>query len=217
VEDETLWLKQIGLSFEAIAEQITRVGLGQAAPLIALPANVTFPPDDKISRQACHIRFRKAIAREPSLAVEEFRKIDNARTEQMFLALQSAIRRGDVRAIETGIKLLEHSLKVNGYGAEERVNVEPAARGIPIAFVREAIALLDAEDAMVVQSTSAGPDVLTPAVSPTPAPDVASSSGDSLGRDEETFAPSFQIDLSTPEGMRVLEELRKESDDETNE
>ena len=40
VEAETIHLKRMGLSFDAIAEQITRVGLGQAAPIVAIPEGV---------------------------------------------------------------------------------------------------------------------------------------------------------------------------------
>ena len=75
VEAETLRLKQMGVSFEAIAEQITRVGRGQAAPLIALPEGVTFPPGYRMTKQGCHKALRKALAREPSLEVEELRKL----------------------------------------------------------------------------------------------------------------------------------------------
>jgi hypothetical protein len=59
IEAETLRLKQMGLSFEAIAEQITRVGCGQAQPLVALPEGVTFPAGYRITKQGCHKHFAK--------------------------------------------------------------------------------------------------------------------------------------------------------------
>jgi hypothetical protein len=71
-------------------------------------------------RQACHKALRKAIAREPALEVDELRKIDQARSEEMFLNLQPAIRKGNVRAIETGIKVLGHAAKIQGYAAPQR-------------------------------------------------------------------------------------------------
>lgn len=120
VEAETLRLKQMGLSFEAIAEQITRVGLGQAAPLIPLPEGVTFPAGYRITKQACHKAFRKALVREPSLQIEEFRKLDTARTDDLFMNLQPSIRKGNARAIEVGIKVLDHSARINGYAAPQR-------------------------------------------------------------------------------------------------
>ena len=110
----------MGLSFDAIAEQITRLGRGQAQPIVAIPEGVTFPPDFQISRQACHKAFKKAIAREPSLAVEELRKLDTARCEEMFMNLQPGIRKGNARSVEAGVKVLGHSAKINGYAAPQR-------------------------------------------------------------------------------------------------
>jgi hypothetical protein len=120
VEAETLHLKRMGLSFEAIAEQITRVGRKQAQAIVALPEGVKFPPDFQISRQACHKAFQKAVAREPSLAVEEFRKLDTARCEEMFFNLQPSIRKGNPRSIEAGVKVLRHTAQINGYAAPQR-------------------------------------------------------------------------------------------------
>jgi hypothetical protein len=120
VEAETIHLKRMGLSFEAIAEQITRIGRKQTSAMTPMPEGLTFPTDYTITRQACHQAFRKAIAREPSLEVAEFRKLDNARSEEMFLNLQPAIRKGKERAVEVGIKLLDHSARINGYTAPQR-------------------------------------------------------------------------------------------------
>lgn len=63
VEAETLHLKRIGLTFDAIAEQITRIGRGLAQAIRGVPDGVVFPSEFQISRQACHKAFRKAIAR----------------------------------------------------------------------------------------------------------------------------------------------------------
>ena len=120
VEAETIHLKRIGFSFDAIAEQLTRIGGGQAPALTPMPEGLAFPSDYAISRQACHKAFKKAIAREASLEAEEFRKLDNARSEEMFLHLQPAVRKGHPRAIETGLKLLDHSARINGYAAPQR-------------------------------------------------------------------------------------------------
>jgi len=51
VEAETIHLKRMGLSFDAIAEQITRVGRRQAQAIVTIADGVTFPPDFQISRQ----------------------------------------------------------------------------------------------------------------------------------------------------------------------
>jgi hypothetical protein len=110
----------MGLSFDAIAEQISRVARAEAQAMVAIPQGVTFPPDYTISRQACHEAFRKAIAREPALEVEEFRKLDTVRCEDLFMNLQPAIRKGNARAVEVGIKVLDHTAKINGYGAPQK-------------------------------------------------------------------------------------------------
>jgi hypothetical protein len=94
IEGETIHLKRIGLPFEAIAEHITRVARGEAKAMTAIPDGVTFPPDFKISRQACHKAFRRAITREPALEVDEMRRLDRARSEEMYLSLQPGIRKG---------------------------------------------------------------------------------------------------------------------------
>jgi len=149
IERETVHLKRIGLSFDAIAEQITRVARGQAQAMTAIPDGVTFPPDYRISRQACHKAFRRAIAREPALEVEELRKLDRARSEEMHLNLQPGIRKGDLRAVEVGIRLLDHVAKINGYAAPQKHEVtgkdgKPLSL-IPIELARRVLEEVDNE------------------------------------------------------------------------
>jgi hypothetical protein len=147
VEVEVIQLKRMGVSFEAVAEQITRVGRGQAQAITPLPDGVSFPPDYQISRQACFKALRKAIAREPSLEVGELRKIDHARTEEMFLNLQPAIRKGNVRAIETGIKVLSHSARISGYAAPQKHELT-GKDGTPLTLVQllEAVGPIEDEE-----------------------------------------------------------------------
>ena len=108
---------------------------------------MTFPADFQISRQACHKALKKAIAREPSLEVEELRKIDHGRSEDMFLNLQPAIRKGNARAIETGIKVLDHQAKINGYAAPQRHELT-GKDGQPLTLVQllEAVGPIPDED-----------------------------------------------------------------------
>jgi hypothetical protein len=110
----------MALSFEEIAEQIGRFGRAESPPVVALPDGVTFPPDYSISRQACAKALKKALARDPSLATDELRKIDHARSEEMFFSLQPAIRKGHVRAVEVGLKVLDHEARIDGYAAPQR-------------------------------------------------------------------------------------------------
>jgi hypothetical protein len=147
IEAETLHLKRIGLSFDAIADQITRVGRGQAQAIVTIPDGGAFPPDFQISRQACHKAFKKAIAREPSLAAEEFRKLDSARCEEMFLNLQPGIRKGNPRAVEAGVKVLRHAAQINGYAAPQRHELT-GRDGTPLTLVQllEAVGPISEED-----------------------------------------------------------------------
>jgi len=146
VEAEVIRLKRMGLSFEQIAEEITQVGRGQAQPMTPIPEGVNFPPDYRISRQACHKAFRRAIAREPALELDELRKLDHARTEEMFQNLQPSIREGNVRAIATGIKVLEHGAKIQGYAAPQRHELT-GKDGKPLTLVHilEAIGAIEDE------------------------------------------------------------------------
>jgi hypothetical protein len=123
VEAEILRLKGLGLSFDAIAEQITKIGRGTAQAMVTLPDGICFSSDYRISRQACCKAFRKAITREPNLAAQEMRLVDTERCEAMFLALQSGIRRGDPRSIEVGVKVLSHRAEINGFKAAARVDM----------------------------------------------------------------------------------------------
>jgi hypothetical protein len=147
VEAETVRLKHLGLPFDAIADQITRVGRNQAQPIVAVPKDVSFPSDYTITKQACHKSFRKALAREPSLATEEFRKLDTARCEEMFLNLQPGIRKGNPRSVEAGVKVLRHSAQLNGYAAPQRHELT-GKDGKPLTLVQllEAVGPIDNEN-----------------------------------------------------------------------
>ena len=139
VQAEVLRLKTMGLSFEEMAEQITRVGRRKCPAMVAIPEGVTFPDDYSITRQACHKAFKRAIVRQPALELEELRKLDNARSEEMFLNLQPGMRKGNLRAIEVGIKVLDHSAKINGHAAPQRHELT-GKDGKPLTLVQ----LLDA-------------------------------------------------------------------------
>jgi hypothetical protein len=57
---------------------------------------------------------------EPSLAAEQFRKLDTDRCEEMFLNLQPGIRKGNPRSVEAGVKVLRHNAQINGYAAPQK-------------------------------------------------------------------------------------------------
>jgi len=147
VEAETIHLKRMGLPFDAIAEQISRVGLGHASPLVPIPDGVTFPAGYRITKQACHKAFRKALAREPALQLEEMRKLDNSRSEELYMSLQPGIRKGHPRAVEVGIKVLDHTAKINGYAAPQKHELT-GKDGKPLTLVQllEAVGPIPDED-----------------------------------------------------------------------
>jgi len=147
IEAETLHLKRIGLTFDAIADQIARIAKGQAQPIVTIPDSMTFPPDFQISRQACHKAFRKILGREPSIVAEEFRKLDTSRCEEMFLNLQPGIRKGNPRSVEAAVKVLRHTAQINGYGAPQRHELT-GKDGKPLTLVQllEAVGPIADED-----------------------------------------------------------------------
>jgi hypothetical protein len=104
VESEVVRLKRLGMDFPRIAEQVTLIGRGRAKPITELPPELCFPPDYKISKQGCHEAYRLALRREPALAVDEHRQLDTERCEEMLLALQPGLRRGDPRSVEAGLR-----------------------------------------------------------------------------------------------------------------
>lgn len=120
MEAEIVRLKTLGFSYQQIAERIGLIACGLAPAMVPVPDEVSFPPNFSITKQAVHKAFTKALSREPTLAVEDFRKLDNARTEDMLVHLQPGIQKGNTRSIEVGVKILDHTAKINGYARPER-------------------------------------------------------------------------------------------------
>jgi len=129
VDAEVVRLKGLGMNFSQIADQITAVGRGSAKAITDLPAGLDFPPAYRISAQGCHKAYRRAMRREPALAVEEDRRLDTARLEEMIFALQPGLRRGDPRWVEAAVKVLMHKSRLLGLESPHRVEMtgeEPA-------------------------------------------------------------------------------------------
>src|SRR5215472_10420023 len=128
VEAETLHLKRLGMSYQAIAEHITAVAQGQRNAMVTLPAEMRFPDGYRISTQAVHSAFKRGIVRLPNAEADELRKLDTERLEDMLLSLQPGIRQGDPRAVEVGVKVLNHKAEINGYKAPAKVEVSSDTR-----------------------------------------------------------------------------------------
>jgi hypothetical protein len=146
-EAEISRLKTMGLSFEEIAEAITRVGRGEAQPMIPVPPGVSFPPGYTLSKQACHKAFTRALAKQPTIAIQELRKVDYARSEEMFLNLQPGIRKGNTRSIDVGLKVLDHTARIQGYTAPQKHELT-GKDGRPLTLLQllEEVGDLDEED-----------------------------------------------------------------------
>jgi len=134
IEGETVHLKRLGLSLDAIADRLTQIGRGSAQPMTSRHPLVTFPPNFKISRQGCHKALKRALAREPALEVKELRQIDTDRCEDLYKNLQLGIQKGNPGSIRSGVKVLEHKAKINGYLAPRRYEVT-GKDGAPLALL----------------------------------------------------------------------------------
>lgn len=55
---------------------------------------------------------------QPAINAEVFRKEDANRCEEMYLHLQRGVSSGDPRSIDTGVRVLAHKAKLNGYAVE---------------------------------------------------------------------------------------------------
>jgi hypothetical protein len=123
VEAETLHLKRLGMGYQAIADHIVEVAQGRQKAMAPVPQDAQFPEGYRISMQAVHRAFRRAMVRLPNAEAAELRKLDSERLEEMFLSLQAGIRQGDPRSIEVGVRVLAHKAEMNGYKAPARVNM----------------------------------------------------------------------------------------------
>jgi hypothetical protein len=123
VEAETLHLKRLGMAFQTIADHIVEVAQGRQKAMVPISDGVVFSEDYRISTQAVHRAFRRAIVRLPNAEAFELRKLDSERLDEMLLSLQPGIRRGDPRSVEVGVKVLVHKAELNGYKAPARVEM----------------------------------------------------------------------------------------------
>jgi hypothetical protein len=119
VETEALALKLLGFPFSRIAAQLTEVGRGRQRPLTPLPPGVSFPPDYSISSVACYRAVERALEREPRLRARELRQLLLHRSDQLLLACQPAIQRGETKSILAGIRALELQASLSGLKSDK--------------------------------------------------------------------------------------------------
>jgi|SRR5271163_257518 hypothetical protein len=147
IEAEALALKKAWVSYEGIATHIARVARGQDKPVKPLPEGLVFGPNYSISKQAVQKTVTKALARETSTDVQEFRQIAIAQSEENMKYLQPAIRKGDTQAISTSTKVMGFMAKLNGaLGTAKSADASKEDMGKPpLAELLEAIGLTEDE------------------------------------------------------------------------
>jgi hypothetical protein len=155
VEAETLHLKRLGMSYQAIADHIVGVAQGKQQAVVALPEHASFSEDYRISAQAVHKAFQRGVRRLPNAEAVELRKLDNERCEDMYLALQPGMRKGDPRSIEVAVKVLIHKSEINGYKAPAKVEMT-GKHGGPLAIETFRKLCEEAEDEGVEDKNSNG-------------------------------------------------------------
>jgi hypothetical protein len=130
VESEVLKLKMLGMTtFHGIAQQITKVGRGEAQPVAEFPAGIDFSTGYSISAVACWRACQKALARGPRLRVQEMRDIDSDRLEEGILAAQKAIKQGDPAALQNLARLITTRARLNGYLAPQKLELSGKSGG----------------------------------------------------------------------------------------
>jgi hypothetical protein len=143
VEAETLHLKRLGMAYEAIADHIMDVAQGRQKAIVPVTEGVLFPGDYRISMQAVHRAFRRAIVRLPSAEATELRKLDSERLDEMLLSLQPGIRQGDPRSIEVGVRVLAHNAEINGYKVPARVDMTSTQLNVLVEQSADVKAMVD--------------------------------------------------------------------------
>src|SRR5258707_15659300 len=80
VEAETLHLKRLGMSYQAIADHIVGVAHGKQQAVVPLPECASFSEDYRFSEQDYHKAFKRGILRLPSAEAVEIRNLANERS-----------------------------------------------------------------------------------------------------------------------------------------
>jgi len=130
VKAQVVRLQAMGMTFEQIAAELTAAGNGRGTTITLADGRsasavkidgLQFWPGYSISAMGCHKAWKVALASRVSLGVREMRVVDNARSEQLYMATQSGVLRGNPQAITAALRVLQHLAKVNGYFAPEKI------------------------------------------------------------------------------------------------
>ncbi len=138
VEAETLRRKQVGFSFSLIAEHLTAIGRGEAQPMVPFPDGIEFPTGYSITYRAAAKAFSLAITRAPTLEVEQMRRIDTERIEDIYRGLVTGIMRGEPPSGSVAVRALEHKARINGYGTVQEIGQGSTGLNITLHLGEEA-------------------------------------------------------------------------------
>jgi hypothetical protein len=89
-----------------------------------IPADVTFPPDYRISDTRIRQLVQRALDREVALEARQLKRVWGARLEETWAFLYPKMRRGDTRAIEVGMKVAERAAKLWGLDAPAKLAIK---------------------------------------------------------------------------------------------
>jgi hypothetical protein len=142
-----------GLTYRAIAKVITEVARGERTPEsvgMELPAHVKFPGDYTLTHKRVLELVQRGLDRFPMLEAASWRKAEIARLEEMWARLQPGMRKGDVRSIEAGIRVMERKARLLGLDMPTKVAMTDAeGQGIPLETIRRVMERVDRQMKMV--------------------------------------------------------------------
>jgi hypothetical protein len=153
MEGEALRQLTLGLTYRQIAQVMLDIAHGVKEPAsvgIELPSHVTFPPDYTLTHKRVHDLVQRALDRVPMLEAPAVRKLEMSRLEEMWARLQPGMRKGDVRSIEAGIRVMERKARLLGLDMPAKVAMsDPDGQGIPLETVRRVLDRVDRQMAEI--------------------------------------------------------------------
>jgi hypothetical protein len=153
MEGEALRQLTLGLTYRQIAQVMVDIARGTTTPAsvgIELPAHITFPPDYTLTPKRVHDLVQRALDRFPMLEAPAVRKLEVSRLEEMWARLQPGMRKGDVRSIEAGIRVMERKAKLLGLDMPMKIaQTDEEGHGIPLETIRRVMERVDRQRAEV--------------------------------------------------------------------
>ena len=118
---EAVTLAMAGLSYEKIGEELG------------------------ISTSAAHALVTRTIAETRNYAVDHLRELENARLDRMTTAIWNKVIEGDLKAVDSYLRIAERRAKLNGLDAPTRVQMAVSVRVEMEEKLRELQEVIDAE------------------------------------------------------------------------